>query len=87
MSFHGLQKERLSDTLQLSLSGSSPWPGGSAGWPLEGKSAHSLQFTVLSNSVPVPVTMPFSPHHIGTSHSFLKAIKASECGTNQSPYK
>jgi hypothetical protein len=87
MSFHGSQKERLSDTLQLSLSGSSRLAGGSAGWLLEGKSAHSLQFTFLSNSVPVTVTMPFFPHYIGISHSFLKAIKASECGTDQSLYK
>jgi hypothetical protein len=61
MSFHDLQKERLSDTLQLSRSGSSPWAGGRAGWLLEGKSAHNLQFTFLSNSVPVTVTMPFFP--------------------------
>jgi len=52
MSFHGLRKERLSDTLQLCLSGSSPWL-------LEGKSAHNLQFSFLPNIVPVTVTMPF----------------------------
>jgi hypothetical protein len=61
MSFHGLQKEGLSCTLQLSVMESSLWPGDSVGLLYEGKSAHSLEFKFLDHSVPVTAEMPFFP--------------------------